>query len=394
MIPILPQNTEMAHVSALGALWRSALDAVDPEMLVARWLARRPVSARGRTGIFACGKAAIAMARGARGLPRAATLVIAPQGVEAPRWLAGDILLAAHPDPDRSSLAAARAARDFFGGFAPGDFILALISGGASSLLCLPRRGVTLSEKRDRIRRAMREGLPIERLNRLRISLSEIKGGRLAEATRARVTTLVLSDVPGARFRIVGSGPTVSAAKKGDRAFLLADNRTGIEAAATRARRAGARVSVVPRPISGEAREAGAAFARALQSFARRSPVPGFLLGGGETTVAMRGRSGTGGRNLELALAAALGIEGVAGLSILAAGSDGVDGNSNAAGAFVDDSTAARGRRAGLDAEALLDRHDSARFFDRMGGALRTGPTGTNVADWIFGFAAAAGKRR
>jgi glycerate-2-kinase len=387
MVPILPQNTAMASVAALRALWRSALEAVDPEVLVARWLAARSGDPGGKRGLFACGKGAIAMAAGARGWPCDASLVIAPGGTERPRWLAGEFRLGAHPDPDRSSVAAARAALSFFECFGAGDSILALVSGGASSLLCLPRPGTTLSEKRDRIRRAIRSGLPIERVNRLRTSLSAVKGGRLAETTAARVTTLVLSDVPGADFRLVGSGPTISPRKRGDRAILLADNRTGVAAAAARARREGARVRVLRRPITGEAREAGAAFARALKAFAARLPGPGFLLGGGETTVAMGGRAGRGGRNLEFALGAALEIDGDEGLSILAAGSDGVDGNSDAAGAYVTGGTVARGRRDGIDAAAVLARHDSERFFDRAGGALRTGATGTNVADWMFGFA-------
>jgi glycerate-2-kinase len=394
MAPILPQNTGMAGVARLRGLWRTALEAVDPESLVARWLSARPGETGGRRGLFACGKAAIAMAAGARNRPCDAALVIAPDGAEPPRWFSGEFRTGAHPEPDRSSVEAARAALSFFRRFGAGDSILALISGGASSLLCLPRAGLTLSEKRDRIRRATREGLPIERLNRLRTSLSAIKGGRLAEATAARVTTLVLSDVPGADFRLVGSGPTISAKKKRDRAILLADNRTGVAAAAERARRDGARVRVLRRPIEGEARVAGSAFARELRALAGRSAGPAYLLGGGETTVAIGTRAGRGGRNQEFALGAAREIDGDEGLAVLAAGSDGVDGNSDAAGAFVTGATIARGRRDGIDAAAILDRHDSQRFFDRVGGALRTGATGTNVADWMFGFASPRGARR
>jgi glycerate 2-kinase len=383
----------MADKALLRGLWKSALEAVAPEVLVARWIAGRAAPPGRRTGLFVCGKAAVAMAKGARGFARDETLVIAPPGAELPRGLVGDLRFASHPEPDRSSVAAARAAVSFFRGFGAGDSILALISGGTSSLLCLPRPGVTLSEKRERIRRAARAGLPIERLNALRTTLSAIKGGRLADATRARVTTLVLSDMPGSDFRLVGSGPTISGRKKGDRAYLLAGNRTGLTAAAARARLDGSRVSVVSRAITGEARQAGVAFVRALRNLGHRSPGTAYLLAGGETTVALPGRAGTGGRNLEVALAAALELAGEAGLSILAAGSDGIDGNSDAAGAIVDGSTTARGRRAGLGAAAFLDRHDAARFFERAGGILRTGPTGTNVADWIFGLARSPGGR-
>lgn len=294
---------------------------------------------------------------------------------------------AAHPEPDPSSVAAAREAIDFFRSFGPGDAIVALISGGASSLLCLPRPGTGLAEKRRRVREAMRAGWPIDRLNRLRISLSAIKGGRLAEATRARVTTLILSDVPGGDFRLVGSGPTVSRRKRGDRAVLLGDNRTGIAAAARHARENGAQTRVLAAPVRGEARIVGVEFARRLRSLSGAHGRPALLLAGGETTVALSRRAGRGGRSQELALAAARELDGETDLAILAAGSDGIDGNSENAGAFIDGRTIARGRAAGASAEACLVRHDAERFFALAGGAFRPGPTGTNVADWIFGYA-------
>jgi hydroxypyruvate reductase len=110
------------------------------------------------------------------------------------------------------------------------------------------------------------------------------------------------------------------------------------------------------------------------------------LLSGGETTVSLAGRAGRGGRNQEAALAAAIEISGEPGLAILAAGSDGLDGNSKNAGALIDGKTIERAESRGLDAAAFLARHDSASFFARAGGVLRTGPTGTNVADWWFGY--------
>jgi hydroxypyruvate reductase len=371
----------------LDRMFRAALDAVDGERLVAEFLSRRPPRRARRRGLFACGKAAVAMASGAFGSTRVdAALVVAPRGTAVPEALESATRFASHPEPDASSVAAARAAIAFFRSFGEGDEIVALVSGGASSLLCLPRPGMTLPEKRARIRRAMRAGWPIARLNRLRISLSAVKGGRLADATRARLTTLVLSDVPG-DFRLVGSGPTVSARKAGDRAFLLADNRTGLAASASAARATGADVRVQRRPISGEAREVGRRFGRRLRRAAAGRSGALVLIAGGEATVSIAGRAGIGGRNQEIALAAALEIEGRAGLSILAAGSDGVDGSSENAGARVDGRTAGRARRRGLDPGRFLAAHDSAAFFSACGGALRTGPTGTNAADWLFGYA-------
>jgi hydroxypyruvate reductase len=287
---------------------------------------------------------------------------------------------ASHPHPDASSLSAAREALAFFRSFGKEDVIFALVSGGTSSLLCLPRRGVTLAEKRERIREAMEKGWDIMRLNRLRASLSLVKGGRLAEATRARVVTLVLSDVPGADFRIVGSGPTVSARKKGDRAVSIGDNRTGLRAAAVFARSLGFSARIEIPVVSGEARAAGRKFASRLCESRK-----GVLLSGGETTVRLGPRAGIGGRSQELALGAAieLGRRGCAG-AILCAGSDGVDGNSRNAGAFADGETSLRAARSGLDPATYLRRHDSAALFDALGDAFRPGPTGGNVADWIF----------
>ena len=383
----------MARADLLETLWRAALEAVDPERLVSRFVAGRPFPSARRRGLFACGKAAVAMASGAFGSsPFDAALVVAPRGASVPGALRDSTRFASHPEPDASSVAAARAALAFFRSFGPGDEILALVSGGTSSLLCLPREGLTLREKRARIRRAMRAGWPIERLNRLRVSLSAIKGGRLADATRARVTTLVLSDVPGADLGVVGSGPTVSARKATDRTFLLADNRTGRAAAAAAAERAGWTVRLERRALDGEAAEAGRAFARRLREGARRHPEGFVLLAGGETTVSIGGRAGVGGRNQEAALAAAIEIAGETRLSILAAGSDGIDGNSENAGARVDGGTIFRAR--GLDPERVLARHEAAAFFAASGGAFRPGATGTNVADWMFGLAAPENRRR
>jgi hydroxypyruvate reductase len=386
--PILPQNTAMAGIATLRALWRSALEAVDPEVLVGRWLSVRPDDPGGKRGLFACGKAAIAMAAAARRWPCDASLVIAPDGTERPRWFSGEFRLGASRARPLE-VAAARAALSFFVRCGDGDSILALVSGGASSLRCLPRPGTTLAEKRDRIRRATRAGLPIERVNRLRTSLSAVKGGRLAEATAARVTTLVLSDVAGADFRLVGSGPTISRRKRDDRAILLADNRTGVAAAAARARREGARVSVLRRPIG--RREAGAAFpghcgpsppASRVPSVCSKGRRPSRWAAGPEEEAGTSSSRSARSRSTETRAVDSR------------RGSDGVDGNSDAAGAYVTGATISRGRRDGIDAAAILERHDSERFFDRAGGALRTEATGTNVADWMFGFGSSRGARR
>ena len=367
----------------LRSLYGAALAAVEAGPAVAGALddpvvSRQLVSAR-RVGIFAVGKAAAGMFAAAW-RPGREALVVLPRGYPRPQRSGVTVLVSAHPEPDSASVRAAHAALRFFSGYGREDLILCLISGGASSLLCLPRPGITLGEKKRAIARLVRAGAPITRVNRLRTSLSAVKGGKLGRSTAARLVTLVLSDVPGDRPALVGSGPTVRG-RRGDVTRVVASNRIGLEGAARQARRLRLRPRVLPRRLDGEARDAGRKLALETTHLRRGEAV----LAGGETTVSLGRKSGTGGRNLELALSAAQALEGIRGVGVLAAGSDGKDGSSRAAGAFVSGDTMARARRRGVDAEDALSRHDTEPFFARVGGLLVTGLTGTNVSDWAFG---------
>jgi glycerate 2-kinase len=373
----------------LQKLYRAALSGADPERAVRKALAsrelRRAVEAAGRIGVFAAGKAAAAMARAAgRELGPAEALVVLPRGLAAKDLSGAELLFAGHPEPDGSSRRAARRALEFFAGFGPGDLVLCLLSGGASALVAMPRPGISLAEKRRAVRRLSESGAGILAINRLRTSLSAVKGGRLGRATRARVATLVLSDVPGFRPAAVGSGPTIRPGRRGDLVRIVGDNRTGLDAAARQGARLGWRIVVEKRRLSGEARDAGRRLARRLA----RLPEGTLLLAGGETTVALGRRFGRGGRSLELALAAAFEIGGRPRLFLLAAGSDGRDGSAPSTGAFVDGRTLARARRLRLDPSAALSSHDTFPFFRRLEDLLVTGPTGTNVGDWVFGLRA------
>lgn len=374
----------------LRRLYFAALAGVEPEAAVARALARarmRAAVARARrVGIFAAGKAAAGMARaalrelpGVSSLPHVPALVVLPRGYAA-RGLGGaEILRAAHPRPDSSSVRAARRSLRFFASFAEGDLVLCLMSGGASSLLTLPRAGVSLSEKRRRVDALVRAGAPIGEVNRLRTALSTVKGGRLGAATRARVITLVLSDVPGDRASLVGSGPTIRN-RRGDLVRVVGSNGRGLDAAAEEARRLGLQAVRSRRRLAGHASAAGRRAARHAKALS-----PGAVwLAGGETVVALGAARSRGGRSLETVLSAALALEGEADLAWLAAGSDGRDGSSLSAGAFADTATLTRARRLGLDPRAALDRHATHAFFARLSDLLMTGPTGTNVGDWIF----------
>ena len=367
--------------SRLRRLYRAALAGADPEAAVVRALAdpavRAVVCAAGRVGVFASGKAAAKMLAGARDVAGRRLAVVTGDGIRPRGEL--EVLVAAHPEPHRSSVQAARRAMAFFSEFGEGDAILCLVSGGTSSLLCLPRAGLSLGEKRRRIALLARRGAPIAELNRLRAALSAIKGGGLGRATRARLVTLVLSDVPGDRAALVGSGPTVRG-RRGDIVRVVASNASGIAAAAREARSMGLSPRLAGR-LSGEAREAGARFARAALELK-----PGeALLAGGETTVLLSGRPGKGGRCLEFAFGAAEVLDGSSRIAMLAAGSDGRDGSSPAAGAFADGATLPRARRRGLDPRKALAGHDAHAFFELLRDLFVTGPTGGNVADWAFG---------
>src|SRR5262245_23607522 len=310
---------------------------------------------------------------------RVPALVVLPRSAPAPGIPRAALARASHPEPDSASLRAGKRAIDFFRSFGRADTILCLVSGGASSLLAVPRAGLTLSQKRSAIRRLARSGASIDELNRLRTRLSAIKGGRLGRMTTARLMTLVLSDVPGDRPSLVGSGPTIRR-RKGDLVRVVGSNDSGLDAAAGEAKRIGLTVTREKRRLSGEAADAGARLARR----AREMRPGAVLLAGGETTVTLGGSGGRGGRCLELALAAAMEIAGSRSICLLAAGSDGLDGSSGAAGAFAGVATLRRARAAGLDPGRVLARHDTRGLFARLGDLFVTGPTGTNVGDWVF----------
>jgi hydroxypyruvate reductase len=313
----------------------------------------------------------------------ASGLVVLPEGYPAPAGVDAQVRFSTHPEPDASSVAAARRALAWFAGFRERDLVVCLVSGGTSSLLALPRPGLTLREKRDRVRRLARSGASIGELNRLRTSLSAVKGGRLGRATKARLVTLVLSDVAGDDPRVVGSGPTVRG-RRGDVVRVVGTNSTGLAAAARAAAAEGLTPVVLRRRLAGEASEAGVRLARRARELGPRE----VLLAGGETTVDLGVRSfrasrARGGRCLELAAGAAGALAGST-VRLLAVASDGRDGSSGAAGAFADGTLSARAAAARLSIADALSRHDTAPLFEALGDLVVTGPTGTNVCDWVF----------
>ena len=435
----------------LGALHAAALAAADPASAVRRHLEAGtgelrvageplPLAPGARLWLVAAGKAARGMAAAALGIlgPRVtAGVVVHPHGAPAPSGEPDDPIpglrrfAAGHPLPDAGSLAAGEAVWRLIDRPRPDDLLLLLLSGGASALLELPRPGLGLDALRAATGALQRAGADVVELNVVRRALSQLKGGGLARhAAPARVATLALSDVLGDRPEAIGSGPTVPSPSGPAQALALLERRNllgalpevatalaaarveaeepsppvgpyvvvgsnhlSAEAVRTAAEARGYRTEIVTTSLQGEARAAGATVGRAALDVARRRAAcapPVCLVFGGETTVTVRG-AGRGGRNLELALGAASALAGCAGVAVLAFATDGVDGNSSAAGAFAAGDTLARAAAAGLSAERALAENDTEPFFRALGDALPGGPTGTNVNDLAIALVAAAG---
>lgn len=331
---------------------------------------------------------------------------------------------AGHPSSDAASAAAALEAMELVRRATPTDVLLVLLSGGTSALLACPAEGLELDDVARTADLLMRAGAGIVELNVVRKHLTRLFGGRLAElASGRRVEVLALSDVEGDRLDVIGSGPCApdpstfadaiavlhdrglatsvpsrvrahleagvrgelpETPKPGDpifdrvRATVLASNEDARRAALEEAARRGLRAIDLGEVLREEAREVGGRLGALLHTLSPSHAT--CVIAGGETTVTVRGE-GRGGRSQELALAAALTLRGGTRATLLAAGTDGTDGPTDAAGAFADGATVSRGARVGRDALAHLDRNDAYAFFDAEGGLLRTGPTGTNVRD-------------
>jgi hydroxypyruvate reductase len=425
------------------ACYRAAVGAVEPARLVKEHLTRsgsRLALANGARHegpvlIVSAGKAGLAMARAAAevvGDGCVGGVVVIPRGGSPAAPLGFDILEAAHPLPDAASEAAATRVLARVAAADPRTLVLVLLSGGASALLAAPAAGLSLADKQAITAALLGAGADIASVNAVRKHASRIKGGGLARAAAgaAALWTLVLSDVIGDDPATIASGPTVAdpttfadavrvlslhlgleavpvavrlhfergcaggvpeTPKPGDPVFqrahieVVGGNRNAVAAAAAAARTLGYVTEVVSEPIAGDAATVGRALAACLRAAPRDRPVA--LIAGGETTVRVV-RGGRGGRCQHLALAAALALEGDAGV-LLAAGTDGVDGPTTAAGACVDGGTVARARARGLDPTEALAVTDSHTLLAATGDLVETGPSGTNVADVVVGLSPA-----
>ena len=414
-------------------LFAAALDAVNPTLAVRRALrlqdetlivGDRSIEVAAGIFVVGIGKAAIAMTHGALealGTSSIVGHVITKEGhagAVLPETIA--VHEAGHPIPDERGVHATRLLLDALAKLGRDETVVALISGGGSALLEAPIDGVSLEDLALTTDLLLRAGAPIDALNAVRAPLSRVKAGGLrAAAPMATWVTLILSDVLGNDPRVIASGPTVpnrpdlasarsivetfgvrdrlpssiiaaldeerDAPVLGDERdvlLVIGDNAAAVEAAAAECARAGLDASIVWTAMEGEAAALGRTFVDQASAAPEAVDV---LLGGGEATVTVRG-AGRGGRNTEFALAAALELErrGMDGWVVASLGTDGQDAMTGLAGAVVDGRTCELARDAGIDPAAALARNDSAVVFEEAGGALSTGPTGTNVNDLYF----------
>lgn len=402
----------------LRALFDAAVAVAKPERAVA---ANLPEPPRGRTVVIGAGKGSIAMAAAveANWPGPLEGFVVAPHGLSSPLNRI-EAVHANHPVPDAGSLAAADKALALAATLKDDDLLIALVSGGASSLMSKPAPGIAMEEKLGLIRALLNCGANIAELNCVRKQVSGVKGGRLARAAgQARIHTLVLSDVPGDDPATVGSGPTVadptrkadaleilrryrllippsverwltlpdverSPLRRGNDTRVIVSPHESFRAATAEAKVLGLNVLYLGDRIEGEARDVAkvhAGLALQIKQYDEPAAKPCVVLSGGETSVTVRGK-GRGGRNVEFALALAMALAGEKNIHALAADTDGVDGMEQIAGAIITPDTLERARSTGLDPVAALENNDAHSFFKKLGDQVITGPTQTNVNDF------------
>ena len=403
--------------------FRAAVAAADPLRILAPYL---PPPPQGRTFVAAAGKAAASMALAAeKHFPGEL------EGIAITRYGHGlptrkiRVIEAGHPVPDETGEVAAGEILQRVKGLGKDDLLLALFSGGGSSLLSLPAEGISMADLKAVTTQLLRSGATIQEINTVRKHLSAVQGGRLAAACRAPVLALIISDVTGddpthiasgpcapdpttcddarsvlEKYRIAFPGRLSETPKPGDPAFRRVENRViatahrSLEAAAEVFAKQNIQPVILGDTITGEAAEVAkvmAGLVREIRKYSTPFRPPVALISGGECTVTLRSEGGRGGRCAEFLLSLAIELQGLDEVWAMAADTDGIDGSEDNAGAFMTPDSVKRASSKGLDAKALLAKHDSYGFFSALGDLLVTGPTRTNVNDYRAIVIAAAG---
>lgn len=414
---------DIDHRLFFGNLFNTAVKATDPDRYFSKHLPARP---NGRTIVVGAGKASAHMAASFEKYWDAPLTGYVVTGYgHSCKCKHIEVAEAAHPLPDHAGLVASGRIMELVGNLTCDDLVVALVSGGGSALLPSPPDRLTLQDEIEINRALLKSGAPIRVMNTIRKQLSSIKGGRLSIAAYpARVVTYVISDIPGDALEDVASGPTIaddrsrfdalglirdyridlpeaairhlnnplSAAPAksdfrltGNETHLVASASMALEAAASSAESQGIKTCILSDAIQGESRDVAPVLGAITREVAVRNrpfAKPVLLLSGGETSVRIDSTPGKGGRNLEFMLSLAIEVQGIEGVYAFAADTDGIDGVTDSAGAFVDHTTVQRLRFLGLDPSAELARHNSWHAFHTSGDLFTTGPSGTNVNDF------------
>ena len=403
----------------------SALKAVDPGEVVRTHL---PVI-RGSVHGLGIGKASVPMLTAlAEAVPLSSALAISKHASSVDpsyplRTSLFPVLLGGHPVPTIDSLRAGQRALEFVSGLSEGETLVCLISGGGSALMTVPHEGISLDDMQSLTSLLLACGARIDEINTLRRQLDRIKGGGLVRATKAKVISLILSDVIGNPLEAIASGPTYPdpttsedavqilekyglkknvpsailqalASSQADHEsknnisnrvehVIVGDNELAAKAALKQAKHDGFDAEILTNELQGEARKVGVMLARKLQEELGKRPRPFCLIAGGETTVTIKG-DGKGGRNQELALATVDELRDLKNVMLISLATDGEDGPTDAAGAVVTGESARRAESLGIEAADYLSRNDAYHFFEKMNDLIKTGPSGTNVNDLIF----------
>jgi glycerate 2-kinase len=406
----------------LRQMFDAAIAAAQPALCLPAHL---PPPPKGRTIVIGAGKASAAMARALEDnwAGPLEGLVVTRYGYDVPCQRI-EIVQAAHPVPDAAGLAASQRIAQLVAGLTADDLVIALISGGGSSLLVAPAEGLTLADKQAVNAALLASGATISEMNCVRRHLSSLKGGRLGALCHpAQLLTLLISDVPGDSPMDIASGPTVAdstscldalaivqryqiampeamrallesgsgeTVKPGDPRLqhsnvrMITAPQIALEAAASVAKAAGITPYILGDSLEGEARDVAKTLAGITRQVVLRGQpfqTPCVLLSGGETTVTIRGK-GRGGRNVEFLLALAVALGDMEGVFALAGDTDGVDGIEEIAGAILTPDTLARAWAQGMNPRSFLDSNDAHSFFQALGDSVVTGPTLTNVNDF------------
>jgi len=420
----------------------AALDAVEPGELVRNYLLNNPLPEHKNIYLLGIGKASEAMTyaadmslRGRSPKQSPHMLIITKHALQLPqrehcrsrRMI--KVIEAGHPIPNQQSIKAGESALKFISELNEDDLLICLISGGGSALMTAPRAGITLKDMQSLTSELLSCGTSIDEINLLRSKLDRVKGGGLASATKAKIVSLILSDVLGNPLEIIASGPTVTNSKNNLDALnvlkkynllkktpagilhilesdsllsaqwqtpvlqniIIGDIHTAMEAALEQAQAEGFDSEIIDSNLHGEASEVGEKLAKRLKKEKQKRNLPFCMIAGGETTVTLRrgsGRisNGKGGRNQELALASVNLLNGMQDILLISLATDGEDGPTDAAGAVVNGETCQRAKKLGMSAAGYRSRNDAYHFFQPLNDLIKCGYTGTNVNDLLFLF--------